>query len=134
MKRILAILVGTAVVAFAAGAHSETLGTMDRVESKIMGCWTPPVGSGGSSVTLRFSFKRDGTLFGDPQPTSVNVSGDSKTRRKFVAAAIDALKTCGPLQFSDTLAKGIGGTVFTLIFEGADKRGGLKTPERLKAE
>lgn len=85
-----------------------------RCRTAIQACWTPPADAGNSTVTLSFSFKRDGSLIGPPRPTAAKVAGDDKARKAFIEAAIAAVKSCTPLTFSPALAKGIGGNVFTL--------------------
>ncbi|MER9327969.1 hypothetical protein [Mesorhizobium sp. M0488] len=92
------------------------LNTMDEVGAAIQACWTPPADAGNSSVTLSFSFKRDGTLLGPPRPTAAKVAGDDKARKSFIDAASAAVKNCTPLTLSPTLAQGIAGNVFTLQF------------------
>ncbi|WP_348524258.1 MULTISPECIES: hypothetical protein [unclassified Mesorhizobium] len=72
-------------------------------------------GVGNASVTLSFSFKRDGTLIGPPRPTAIKVDGRD-TRKSFVDAATTALQKCLPLSFSPTLAQGVAGNVFTVQF------------------
>jgi hypothetical protein len=89
---------------------------MDDVGSAIQACWTPPGDAGTSTVTLSFSFKRDGTLIGPPRVTAAKVAGDEKARKSFIDGAIAAVKNCTPLNFSPTLSQGIGGNVFTLQF------------------
>lgn len=95
-------------------SYAATLNTMDDVGVAIQACWTPPADAGNSTVTLSFSFKRDGSLIGPPRPTAVKVAGDDKARKAFIEAAIAAVKSCTPLSLSPTLAKGIGGNVFTM--------------------
>jgi hypothetical protein len=106
--------------ALSAGAiHSSnaaSLNTMNDVAAAIQACWTPPADAGNASVTLSFSFRRDGTLIGPPSPTAIKVDGDAKARKSFVDAATAALQNCLPLSFSPTLAQGIAGNVFTLQF------------------
>jgi hypothetical protein len=97
-------------------AVAAPLNTMGEVGAAIRACWTPPADAGNSTVTLSFSFKRDGTLIGPPKPTAIHVTGDAKARQAFVDAATTALQHCLPLSFSPTLAQGIGGNVFTLQF------------------
>ena len=97
-------------------ANAATLNTMNEVGVALQACWTPPANSGNSTVTLSFSFKRDGTLIGPPKPTAIKVSGDDKARQAYVDAATAALRNCLPLSFSPTLAQGIPGKVFTLQF------------------
>ncbi|MGH6859804.1 MAG: hypothetical protein ACRECY_06080 [Phyllobacterium sp.] len=96
-------------------AHAEALQTMNDVGRAIEACWTVPEGVQGS-VTLSFSFKRDGTLFGRPRTTAIGVKGDQKTRDQFIASAVQALETCTPLTLSPALAQGIAGQVFTMPF------------------
>ncbi len=94
---------------------AEPLKTMDDVGRAIATCWKPAAGLKGT-VTLSFSFKRDGTLIGPPRPTNISVAGDSAARDKFIGTAVDALKACTPLTFSPDLAEGMGGQVFTMPF------------------
>jgi hypothetical protein len=96
-------------------SKAEPLKTMDDVGRAIDTCWQAPSDAKGS-VTLSFSFKRDGTLIGKPRPTSIAVDGDDKVRQQFIASAIDALSSCTPLTFSSGLAAGIAGQVFTMPF------------------
>jgi hypothetical protein len=105
---------------------AEPLKTMDDVGRAIDSCWKAPSGLKGT-VTLSFSFKRDGTLIGKPLPTNINVEGDDKARQQFVESAIDALNTCMPLTFSSGLAQGIGGQVFTMPFTAPRDTGSQPT-------
>lgn len=95
-------------------SRAAVLNTMDEVGDAIQACWTPPAAAGNSTVTLSLSFKRDGSLIGQPRPTAAKVAGDDKARKAFIDAAIAAVKNCTPLSFSPALAQGIGGNVFTL--------------------
>ncbi|MDX8490556.1 hypothetical protein RFN29_03090 [Mesorhizobium sp. VK22B] len=105
-----------ALLALPLPANAASLNTMNEVGATLQACWTPPANSGNSSVTLSFSFKRDGTLIGPPKPTAIKVSGNDKARQAYVDAATAALRNCLPLSFSPDLAKGIPGKVFTLQF------------------
>ena len=95
-------------------SEAAVLNTMDDVGDAIQACWTPPADAGNSTVTLSFSFKRDGSLIGPPRPTAAKVAGDDKARKAFIDAAIAAVKNCTPPSLSPALAQGIGGNVFTL--------------------
>ena len=103
------------LICFSAQSKAEPLKTMDDVGRAIDTCWQAPSDTTGS-VTLSFSFKRDGTLIGKPRPTSIAIDGDDKVRQQFIASAIDALSSCTPLTFSSGLAAGIAGQVFTMPF------------------
>lgn len=113
--RMLAIA-GTILAGATCHSIGAPLNTMDDVGAAIQACWAPPAGAGNSTVTLSFSFKRDGSLIGPPEPTAISVTGDAKARQSFVDAAIAALEHCLPLSFSPALANGIAGNVFTMQF------------------
>ncbi|RUZ38011.1 hypothetical protein, partial [Mesorhizobium sp. M7A.F.Ca.US.003.02.1.1] len=79
--------IAVAGVMLAGAVHASSaaeLNTMDDVGAAIQACWTPPAGAGTASVTLSFSFKRDGTLIGPPRPTAIKVEGDAKAKKSFV--------------------------------------------------
>jgi hypothetical protein len=118
MKRTagLSVIAGSILAGASCQSNAASLNTMDEVGAAIHACWTPPANAGNSTVTLSFSFKRNGTLIGPPRPTAINVTGDAKARQSFVDAAIAALERCLPLSFSPALAQGIAGSVFTLQF------------------
>ena len=97
-------------------AGAAQLNTMNEVGTALQACWNPPANSGNASVTLSFSFKRDGTLIGPPKPTAIKFTGDEKARKAYVDAATAALHNCLPLSFSPSLAQGVAGNVFTLQF------------------
>ncbi len=112
-------LAGALLVTFPSAAAS--LNSMNEVGAAMLACWTPPANSDNSSVTLSFSFKRDGTLIGRPRTTAIHVNGDDKARKAYVDAATKALQDCLPLSFSPSLAQGIAGSVFTLQFDSPKK-------------
>src|SRR5262245_32743930 len=97
-------------------ANAEPLTTMDQVGKAVLACWKPPAGFTASSVTLSFSFNRDGSLLGPPQSTAIDVTGDEGARKQFIAAAMKAVGQCTPVEFAPALAQGIGGQVFTMEF------------------
>jgi len=110
------LLAGTASMGIHAQASAEQLMTMDDVGAAIQACWDPPPQIDESWVTLSFSFKRDGSLIGPPEPTAINVKGDENAKQVFVDAAIQGLQNCVPLDFSPSLADGLAGTVYTMRF------------------
>lgn len=111
-----AVVAGMMLAGAAHPSNAAELNTMSDVGAAIQACWTPPADAGTASVTLSFSFKRDGTLIGPPRPTAIHVNGDAKAKKSFVDAATTALQNCLPLTFSSKLAQGVAGNVFTLQF------------------
>jgi hypothetical protein len=110
------LLVPGALLAVAASASAKPVGSIEEIGAAILPCWHAPAAADGSFVTLSFSFKRDGTLIGPPQPTDVNIPGDAQAKEQFVKAAVSAVEECVPLEFSDEFAAGVAGQVFTLQF------------------
>jgi len=117
-----------ALAAWPLSAHADALTTMDEVGKQILTCWTPPPGVKHSMVRMSFSFNRDGSLIGPPQPTFIDVAGDDDTRQAFIAAAAAAVDSCTPVEFAPDLAAGIGGQVFTLEFATGDRQQSI-TPD-----
>ena len=113
---------GASLIVSVASSMAAPLNTMDEVGAAIRACWNAPAGSKGSFVTLSFSFRRDGTLIGPPRPSGISVAGDAEAKKQFVDAAIAAVQSCVPLEFSPALAAGIGGQVFTLQFASQEKQ------------
>ena len=119
-KRFLVLLVALILLPLPVQAV-VALTTMNQVGKAVLACWEPPAGVKNSSVTLSFSFKRDGSLIGPPRSTAIDVDGDESTRKQFIAAAIDAVEQCTPVKFSSDLAQGIPGQVFSMEFATADR-------------
>ncbi|MBA8837427.1 hypothetical protein FHW03_000702 [Ochrobactrum sp. RH2CCR150] len=111
-----------ASVFLTAGAvQAAELKSMEEVGAALQACWSPPADTKNSSVTLSFSFKRDGSLIGAPRATAIDVQGDDKARKAFVDTAIQAVQKCTPVQLAPSLAQGIGGGVYTMQFTSPDK-------------
>jgi hypothetical protein len=112
------MLLGFLAVAAAAGPLRNT----DEVAAALQACWKPLAGSEDSFVTMKFSFRRDGSLIGRPLPAIINVVGDEKARQRFIDAAIRAIERCTPLDFAPAFAEGVGGHVFMMRFAAPRKR------------
>ncbi|MGI6855225.1 hypothetical protein [Mesorhizobium sp. 1B3] len=115
------LLALSVLTAWTLPAGAEPLTTMEEVGTKILSCWSPPAGAQNSVVSMRFSFKRDGSLVGPPRPANIDVAGDEDQRKQFIAAAAEAIKHCTPVELAPDLAQGIGGQVFTLQFATGDR-------------
>lgn len=116
MRRFARFLAISVLLMAASPSMADPVETMDDAGQAILACWNPPSASTGSYVTLSFSFKRDGTLIGPPQPTEIKVAGGPEAEQQFIDAATAALANCTPLEFSPDLAEGIAGQVFTMRF------------------
>ncbi|WP_244431342.1 MULTISPECIES: hypothetical protein [unclassified Mesorhizobium] len=123
MKTTLGFLLAAGVLTPLAGSFAaEPLKTMTEVGAALQNCWVPPSTDAKGSVTLQFSFKRDGTLIGPPRPTNIQVDGEADKRKQLVQAATDAVQHCMPLAFEPKLADGIAGTMFTLRLESPKRQ------------
>ena len=120
--------------AFAHGFHlTVTVGTgrrfdvpprLDRfreVGQALGRCFTPPDGFAWGSVTLRVSFRRDGTVFGLPRvPYSDAATADRKS--DLALSLLAGLKRCTPLPLSPSLGAAVAGEIFAIRFIHEDKR------------
>ncbi len=96
---------------------AEPLSSMNQVSVALQRCWSKTAfAQHDASVTLRFGFKRDGTLLGQPQASAIVFSGSPDQRRAFVNAVIKAVNECVPLDFSAKIVDGVPGRVFSMEF------------------
>lgn len=105
------------------GGTARAPGTIRRfieVGQSLGACWTPPAGAPWSMVTLRVSFKRDGSINGEPRIPYV--AATSTERKSDLARSLaDALKRCTPLPFSPSLGSAVAGEVFAISFTHQDR-------------
>lgn len=92
------------------------ISNLQGIGPAIRACWKPPAGSEGMAATVRFSFRRDGTLMGVPRITHTQQSGDSWTSRAFMESIAAAFIDCTPLPFSPSMGQAVAGRIFTMRF------------------
>ncbi|RYE34208.1 MAG: hypothetical protein EOP23_05595 [Hyphomicrobiales bacterium] len=100
---------------------AETVDRLDEIAPALRRCWTPPPLPGeltGAMVSLRFSLRRDGSLFGQPRVTWETRRGDAEFQRRFGDSAIAAIRSCTPMRLSAGLGASIAGRPFTIRFHG----------------
>ena len=106
-----------------AGARFSVPATLARyfdVGQALGACFVPPGGLGWGAITLRVSFRRDGSVFGDPRiPYSDADSPEQKT--ELARSLLAALKRCTPLPLSPSLGGAIAGEIFAIRFIHQDK-------------
>ena len=84
-------------------------------------CFSTPPGLAWGSVTLRVSFRRDGSVFGEPRvPYSDAATPDQKST--LAHSLLDGLKRCAPLPLSPSLGAAVAGEIFAIRFIHEDKR------------
>jgi hypothetical protein len=84
-------------------------------------CWTPPPLDGpdaGAMASVRFSLRRDGTLFGQPRVTWETRRGDAALQARFTRSVLDAVRSCTPMRLSAGFGASIAGRPFIIRFHG----------------
>lgn len=111
-------------VAVALGAAAQAPSALAAPADSLAALWTAlgrcarvegvTPGAAGSEVTVLFSLKRDGSLLGKPRITHSRLTGDAADQRGFVAAALEAVSRCLPVEISDGLGGAIAGRPLSL--------------------
>ncbi|WP_158809442.1 hypothetical protein [Beijerinckia sp. L45] len=85
-----------------------------EIGARIAACWHPP--AEGDEVTLRLSFRADGSLFGKPRMTYVKAVGGADGEAAVANSIFAALQACSPLRFTPALGAAIAGRTFLIRF------------------
>jgi hypothetical protein len=99
-------------------------GEIDRIADlapALRRCWNPPALDGptaGVMATVRFSLRRDGSLFGQPRLTWNTRRGDPALQERFSRSVIDAVRSCTPMRLSASFGASIAGRPFSIRFHG----------------
>lgn len=109
-----------------ADAQEARLDTLQEMYRYLGRCWRRPAlpaGSRGMQITIRFSFKRSGEIFGQPVVTFESGDATDELRAIYRAAVTETLQRCSPLPISDGLGGAIAGRPFIWRFD--DRRDSL---------
>lgn len=88
------------------------LNTIADLFAALRACWTPPPAEEAHEsmqISVRFSFKRSGALFGMPQITFATAGMPAGTREIYRSAIAASLKACTPLSFTAGLGGALAG-------------------------
>ena len=99
------------------GAHD--LNTIRDIFSALRACWIPPAKSdarSGTQLTVRLSFRRDGTIIGEPRVTYVTPGIAPEVRHTYWDAITAALDRCMPMAFSTRLGGALAGRPLAIRF------------------
>jgi hypothetical protein len=107
LRAALYVPLATALFVGDTSAEQSRLNTLRQLFTSLQGCLAETKGPVASQLTLRFSLRRDGSLFGKPRVTYAQLKGNDETRRSFVESAFGALNACLPAP----LTKGLGGAI-----------------------
>jgi hypothetical protein len=100
-------------------ADDHGLNTIREMFATLRACWTPPPKTEarhGMEYTIRFAFKRDGSMIATPRRTYSTHEALAATRDVYRAAIDAALARCIPLHFSEGMAQAIAGRPIAIRF------------------
>lgn len=95
------------------------LNTIADLFAALRACWTPPhqnEAREGMQMSVRFSFKRSGAMFGAPQVTYATPDVPTEVRKTYLAAITTSLDACTPLSLSDGLGGALAGRPIMIRF------------------
>jgi hypothetical protein len=111
-------------------AKQEPLDSIGGMFAALRACWVPPPKNEarhGMEYTIRFAFKRDGSLVAPPFVTYASHDVPAETRAAYRDAVDAALKRCMPLQFSNDMAEAITGLPIAVRFVDDRNNGDAKS-------
>ena len=101
------------------GADEHPLDSIRDMFTALRSCWVPPPkeeARHGMEYTIRFAFKRDGTVIAPPRMTYSSHDAPSAVRDVNRDAIDAALKRCTPLHLSGGMAGAVAGRPIAIRF------------------
>ena len=95
------------------------LNTYREVFAALEACYRPPPldrARPGMQITFQLSFRRDGTILGEPRITYETPEASEDQRYAYRLAVAEALERCTPLPFSESLGGAVAGRPFNMRF------------------
>jgi hypothetical protein len=95
----------------------QQLNTYQDVFAAIEACYRPPPldqSRPGMQITFQLSFRRDGTILGEPRITYETPEASEHQRYAYRLAVAEALQRCSPMPFSDSLGHAVAGRPFNM--------------------
>jgi hypothetical protein len=93
--------------------------TIADMFAALRACWQPPEDDearSGMQMSVRFAFKRDGEIIGEPRVTYTTPGVGDETRQVYRRAITQALERCAPLPFSAGMGGAIAGRPIAIRF------------------
>ncbi len=94
-------------------------------------CIAEPPDADGTLVTVYFSLKSDGEIFGKPRVVLYGYQGSEDSRQQIISGLLNSFDKCLPLQLSPDMARTTPGQVYFLQFRFGAK-GAPKTEVKLR--
>lgn len=95
-------------------ARAEPANTLMDMRRAIGACLAHTPIASGSRVTIMFTMKRNGSIFGRPRMSYAHLEGDADARRRFLDDAERAVDSCMPVKVTPALGEAIAGRMFTI--------------------
>ena len=96
-------------------SQSSQLNTIKDVFIRLYSCWEPPLRANPkTNVSVIVSFRRDGSILGQPKITYESEEANDNDRLLYRIAIMKALERCTPLSFTDALGGAVAGHPFAL--------------------
>jgi hypothetical protein len=99
------------------------INTLREMFRELSGCWFPPSGDmfrAGMELTVRLSFRADGTIFGEPRFTYYSAWAPPDVRKAYRESVLEGLAGRAPLRFTPGMGGANAGRIF--IFRYVDER------------
>ena len=103
----------------ATGNGERPLSRYPQIAEALGRCWDPSAVVGDrhwGAITVRVSFKRNGSVNGVPRITYVDRLADKSVDADLRRSLLAALARCAPLPFSGSLGGAVAGQIFTIRF------------------
>ena len=102
------------------GLEGDVVDRIAQIGPALRRCWKPPemAGNDGAMATVRFSLRRDGTVFGQPRVTWETRRSNPDLQAAFTTSILAAVRNCTPMRLSPRFGASIAGRPFTIRFHG----------------
>ena len=107
------------VLIASAGGPAQPSATIRELGHALTRCFEAPPRSEGSQITVRFSLRRDGTVFGKARITYSRLVGAADDQALFARTVAASLDACTPVSLDPGFGAVIAGKPLTILFSGA---------------
>ncbi len=107
------------------------LNTIADLFAALRACWAPPPENEAQQdmqISVRFSFRRSGAIFGAPQVTYSKRDASPEIRKAYQNAIASSLAACAPLPFTRSLGGALAGQPILARYVDNRRIGNPPTP------
>jgi hypothetical protein len=104
---------------FAAHAQPAQVDNIKEAFARLRRCWQPPSASQANpnvEITVIVSFRRDGTILGNPKITYESEQATDNDRLMYRIAVMETLQRCTPMPFTEAMGGAVAGRPFAVRF------------------